>query len=209
MKTVTAIKSQRHGNRRVNVFLDGAFAFSLEIDVAQKAGLREGKLLSSSEIDELTAADASQRCFNAALDYLSYRPRSESELKMRLHRRGFDDGTIESILPRLRELRLIDDQAFAQFWRDNRESFSPRSRRLLRLELRRKGIDADVIDEVAQGIDEDASAYRAAQKKAQTLRGCDYQTFYRKLGSYLRRRGFDYGLVKQTLDRVWQEAGSI
>ena len=91
MKTVTAVRAGKGRNKRVNVFLDGRFAFSLEAEVAVKAGLRAGQELAEDNIQTLARTDQSQRCFNAASRYLSYRPRSEAELRERLSRRGYDD----------------------------------------------------------------------------------------------------------------------
>ena len=153
----------------------------------------------------MVSCEVSQSCLDAAFRYLSYRPRSELELKMRLRKRGFDDPSIESVIRNLREQRLVDDAAFAQFWRDNRESFSPRSRTLLQRELRGKGVASYIIAEVAEGIDDEASAYRAAQQKVKKLACSDYDGFCRKLGAFLKRRGFDHEVARRTINRLWQE----
>ena len=144
-------------------------------------------------------------CIDAAFRYLSYRPRSEFEVKVRLRKRGFDELSIEKVLLNLREQGLVDDAAFARFWRDNRESFSPRSRAMLRRELKLKGIDPCVIAEVAASIDEEVSAYKAAQKIMKKLALTDYESFCRKLGPFLRRRGFNYEVTKHTVNQLWQE----
>ncbi|MBE0415196.1 MAG: RecX family transcriptional regulator [Dehalococcoidia bacterium] len=203
MKTITAIEAQKRGKDRFNVFLDGAFAFSLRREVVQEEGLHPGQMLSDSQIEELGRADLSGKCLDAALRLLSYRPRSEAEIRARLSRR-FDGKIIERVLLQLKARQMIDDAAFAQFWRENRESFSPRSKRFLKLELRRKGIEPGVIDEVLEGIDEEESAFRAAQRKGRTLER-DYETFRRKLGAFLSRRGFSYGVINRTVERLWQE----
>ena len=136
---------------------------------------------------------------------MGYRPRSEAELRRRLRQRGFDNERVEKVLSQLREKGLTDDFAFAQFWAENRESFSPRSRAMLRRELRAKGIDAETITEVTGGIDEVASAYRAAQKGARTISTLDYDSFRKKLLGFLERRGFGYEVGQRTVDQVWQE----
>jgi len=207
MRTITAIEAQKRRKDRVNVFLDETFAFSLIIGVAEEQGLHLGQALSDPRIEELGRADLFQRCLNAALRFLSYRPRSEAETRLRLRlRRGFDEETIDRVILQLKARQMIDDVAFARFWRENRESFSPRSERMLKLELRRKGIAAEVIDEVLEGIDEDEDAYRAAQKKARSLSQEDYDTFRRKLGAFLRRRGFSYEVANHALERLWRDA---
>jgi len=151
--------------------------------------------------------DESQRCLHAALRYLSFRPRSEAELRFRLSRRGFDGETIAHVLTKLKEQHLVDDVAFAQFWRDNRQAFSPRSRRLIEQELSSKGVAAETIAEVTARLDDELQAYEAAQRKLRHAKALAYPDFCRKLGAFLRRRGFNYETIRHTIDRAWKEVG--
>jgi len=205
MKRVTAIGEGKRRKRRLNIFLDDKFAFSLETDVALKEGLKVGQELSEGDIEALTTAELSQRCLNTALRYLAYRPRSQSELRERLARRGFDGDSIETAIARLKEQGLVDDLAFAQFWKENRQSFSPRSRWLVRRELKAKGIADELIERVVVDVDDEESAYQAAIAKARSLPLADYEGFRLRLGEYLKRRGFGYGVIKNTLKKVWEE----
>jgi regulatory protein len=207
MRKVTAIRAGRRQGKRVNVFLDGRFAFSLEAEVALKENLEVGQELSEGDIEALAGADLFHRCFNTAIHYLSYRLRSEAELRERLQRRGFDGDNVEAAIAKLKEQGLVDDLAFAQFWKDNRQSFSPRSRWLTRLELRQKGVADDIIDQVVADVDDEDSAYRAALSRARILPRSDYHSFRRRLGEYLKRRGFGYRVISHTVERLWQEQG--
>jgi regulatory protein len=204
MKKVTAIRAGKRG-KRVNVFLDGKFAFSLEAEVAMKNNLKVEQELSEDEIKAITGADLFQRCLNAAFGYLDYRPRSEAELRERLKRRGFDSENVEAVIIRMKEKGLLDDLAFAQFWKDNRETFRPRSQWLTALELRRKGVAEAIIDQVVADVDDEDSAYRAAQSRAHRLPHSDYEGFRHRLGGYLKRRGFGYSVINHTVERLWQE----
>lgn len=209
MSEITAIRSQKGRKKRVKVFLDGKFAFSLEAEVAVRESLEVGQELSSGQIESLLGADRFCRCLKAAYHYLSYRPRSEAEVRDRLKQHGFDSESIETVLSKLKEQGLVEDMAFAQFWKENRQAFSPRSQRLTRLELREKGVSAEVIDQVIGELDDGDSAYRAASSKAQRLRNSDYQAFLKRLGGYLRRRGFSYGVINSTVKRLWQESQDV
>jgi regulatory protein len=148
--------------------------------------------------------DSLRRPLAVAFRYLSSRPRSEAELRLRLYRRGFDDGVVSQVVAELKEQSLVDDVAFAQFWRENREAFSPRSRRLVEQELKEKGVAAEVIAQIMTGFDDELEAYRAAKRKTRSPWG-DYPCFYKKLSAFLRRRGFDYDVIRRTVDRVWKE----
>ncbi|MBM4463667.1 MAG: regulatory protein RecX [Chloroflexi bacterium] len=146
-----------------------------------------------------------QSCLDVALRYLSYRPRSEWEVRRHLEKKGFGPEPVQAVLRSLREQKLVDDVAFAEFWKTNRESFSPRSRAMLRSELRRKGITQDIIAEVVQGVDEEASAWEAAQKRARRFTMSDYDSFSRGLTAFLRQRGFNHELAQQTANYLWKE----
>jgi regulatory protein len=209
MGKITRLVMGKSRNKRVNVFLDGKFAFSLLAEVALKEGLKVGQELSDAQVEALTGADRYQRCFNTAIRYLAYRPRSESEVRQRLQRHGYDSDCTEKALGRLKEQGLVDDIAFARFWKDNRESFSPRSRRLTRLELQRKGLNSDIIETVVNELDESESAYRAALGKARRLSVSDYQTFRRRLSEHLSRRGFTYDVIKETVQKIWKEYSKV
>jgi len=208
MRKITALRIGRSREKRVNVFLDDRFAFSLGGEVAAKEGLQIGQGLSNDQVEALAKSDHFHRCLNAAYQYLSYRPRSEAEVSGRLKRRGFDGDCIEAVVARLKERGLVDDVAFAQFWKENRESFSPRSQRLTKLELRRMGVVSDIIEQVVDDVDDGDSAYRAALGKTRHWPLSDYQSFRRRLGEYLRRRGFNYEVINHTVERVWQERGN-
>ncbi len=207
MGKITTLRAGRSKGKRVNIFLDGKFAFSLEAEVVAKEGLQVEQVLSDEQIEALARSDRFYRCLNAAALYLNYRPRSVSELRERLHQRGFDPDTQEAVIARLKEQGLVDDIAFAQFWKDDRESFSPRSRWLTKQELRRKGLSNNVIDQVVEAINDDDSAYRAALGRVRSLPRTDYQSFRRRLGEYLRRRGFSYAVINHTVERLWQDQG--
>ncbi len=201
---VTAIEKQRRGER-VNLFLDGRFALGLSLDAAAQAGLRVGNEVDDERLQALRAEAAQADAMAASLRLLSYRPRSEAELRQRLARRGTPPALVDGVIERLRELGLVDDAAFAQAWVDSRDRASPRGRRLLRQELLAKGVDSDTSRELLENVDEPDAALRAASRRATSLRDLSYDEFRRRLGDFLRRRGFDYDTVRRTVERLWRE----
>jgi regulatory protein len=205
MSKITDIKRGKTRGRRINVFLDGKPALGLLPETALKENLKVGQELGESVLENLAKADLRQRCYNSAARFLSYRPRSESEMRQRLSRHGYDVETIEKTLARYRETGLVDDAAFARFWVENRNTFSPRSKRLAKMELKKKGLQTEIIEEAVNDIDEKENAYRSALSRARRLMALDDKTFRLKLGQYLGRLGFNYGIIKEITDRVWKE----
>ena len=205
MSKITALKANKRTDKQLKMFLDGKFAISVDTEVAAKEGLKIGQEVSNDLLRDLTEDVSLNRCLNIAYRFLSYRPRSEAEMTDRLHRRGFEDSQIEIVINKLKEQKFLDDTAFAQFWKENRETFRPRSQRLTRLELRKKGVADEIIKEVTDDSNDMDSAYHAALSKAQRLPKQDYEVFRRRLGDYLKRRGFGYTVINQTVKKMWQE----
>jgi regulatory protein len=149
--------------------------------------------------------DPLQYCIDLAYRYLSYRPRSEAEIRQHLRQRSFDSSIVEKAIAKLKQQNLIDDVAFAQFWRDNRLSFKPKSKRLIMKELRDKKIAPEVIEQVTQDIDDEANAYMLGFNRMHALSHLDYSDFQQRLSRYLNYRGFSYEVVKHTTTLLWQE----
>jgi len=205
VKQITAVEQQtRPGSKRLNVHLEGEYAFSLAEHLA--ARLSPGDYLSDVEVAELRREDDLHQVYDAALDLLSYRPRSVAELRGRLERKGYDNQMIDEALAKLEKQGIVGDQEFARFWVENRQTHSPRGGRMLRTELRFKGIDRETIDNVLPAPEEeDSVAYRVAGAKARSLKGLEWRDFRRRLGDHLVRRGFGYETASSVTRRLWIE----
>jgi regulatory protein len=149
-------------------------------------------------------ADSAEKCLKSAFRLLTYRPRSEMEIRVRLGRR-FSDENVSEVMSKLRKMRLIDDVAFAEYWKEKREAQGLCSKGLVCAELRQKGIEREMITKVTSDIDEDTNAYRAASRKASTLLKEGYEPFHRKLSAFLYRKGFKYGASSRAISRLWRE----
>ena len=184
----------RHG--RLQVVLDDDSV--LELAGILAIGLASGQELSVQDQDVLRQRDRVEVAYERALNYLSFRPRSETEISRYLVDKEVDQQVSKEVLARLLRVGLLDDQAFARYWVENREAFHPRGKWALRAELRRAGVATEVIDNVISTVDEEAGAHRAAQRKAYQMRSCDDREFRRRLLSFLQRRGYSY----EVADRV-------
>jgi regulatory protein len=123
VKKVTRLVIQQNNKERVNVYLDGDFAFGLTLDEAIR--LKVGQLLSEEEVTALQAEDLYHKAYQRALDYLARRPRSQKEIERYLSKKEVSESNIERVCERLTELGFLDDLAFASYWIENREAFRP------------------------------------------------------------------------------------
>lgn len=206
MGKITALTRQKRNPDRINVFIDGVFAFGLaEITAAY---LRVGQALSPEEIDKLQSADQVEKAKDAAIHYIEYRPRSVAETRQHLHKKEYPDAVIEQVLERLEAVNLLNDADFARYWVEQRETFKPRSKIALQQELRQKGIDRNLIDAAVAEVDEIAAATQAAEAKARRWGTLPEQQFRQKLGGLLQRRGFGYDIVREVTEALWDEFGT-
>jgi regulatory protein len=204
MKKITAIEVQKKNPNRVNIYLDDQFAFGLSRLVA--AWLSVGQILGDEKIAALQMDDAREVAMQKALRFLGYRSRSMQEVRANLEKHEIPEAVIDATLKRLQENGLLNDHEFAQAWVENRNTFRPRSRRALSMELRRKGLDDEIVQKVLdENVNEDALALEAARKYVRKVQGLEWQDFRQKLGGFLGRRGFSYGVTAQILREIWAE----
>jgi regulatory protein len=200
---ITALQVQKKNPQRVNVFINGEFAFGLARITA--AWLKVGQEISESKIVALKAQDQKEQALQRALHLISYRPRSEAEIRNHLHKYQISEETTTEVIARLRETGVLNDQQFAETWIENRAAFRPRSKLALRIELKQKGIDDEIVEEMLALVSDEDQAYEAAQKKARQFRALDEQTFKHKLLGFLARRGFSYEVASPVIKKLWEE----
>lgn len=202
-RRITALTPQKKNPNRVNVYLDGEFAFGLYHITA--AWLRLGQELSDEKTAELQEQDGQEAAYQQALRLLEYRPRSSAEVRRNLEKHGLPQEAIDATLARLENSGLVDDARFAREWVENRSTFRPRSQRALAYELRQKGIASEAVEEAVQPVDEEAVAYAAAQRQTRKIHAEDWPKFRSRLAGFLARRGFGYEITAQVTRRVWDE----
>jgi len=203
MKKITALVVQKRNPNRVNLYLDGEYAFGVARIVA--AWLKVGAELDEKKIEQLQLEDAREWALQQALLFLSYRARSESEIRKNLSKHEVPETVIDETLEKLRRDGLANDNEFAQAWVENRSTFRPRSRRMLAMELRQKGLDDESTQAALQNVDDEPLAYEAALKRAARFKDLEWSEFRKKLSEFLARRGFSYAVTAPVVSRIWNE----
>jgi regulatory protein len=199
---ITALKVQKHNSNRLNVYIDGEFAFGVERLVG--AWLNTGDEIDKEKIENLLQKDELEKAYLRALRLIDTRPRSTFEVASRLKKAGYGDTVIASVLDRLKIANLVGDADFARIWVENRCIFRPRSKRALVLELHQKGVADSEIQPAICDLDETTLALQTAEKYASRCRDLPFDEFRKKMSGYLARRGFDYGTVQEAIQQAWE-----
>ncbi|NLW21900.1 MAG: hypothetical protein GXY88_01375 [Tissierellia bacterium] len=144
---ITKIETQKN-KERVNIYLDGKFAFSISTEIKYKYNLKENMEIQEDFINKILMEEEQLRANNYALSYLSYRSRSKKEIVDKLKEKGFEDWIIQNCLDYLEGYGYVNDREFAKaFMRDkiNMNKYGPQR---IRYELYKKGISKEIIDKV-------------------------------------------------------------
>lgn len=200
---ITALRMQKRNRQRVSVYLDGEYAFGLARIVA--AWLQVGQEITEDRVAQLQAEDAHEAAYQRALKFISYRPRTETEIRRNLAKQALSEETSEQAIERLKRSGLINDASFAQGWVDSRVANRPSSRRALAYELKQRGIDAQIIAQTLDSIDDEEMAYHTALKHARRVNEVEWNRFFQKMVRYLSQRGFSYEVSSQVISRVWEQ----
>ncbi len=148
-----------------------------------------------------------KKYLESSLRFLAYRPRSEKEVRDNLTKKKAPSDVIKKIIIWLKEQKFLNDEEFVRWWIEQRSQFRQRGIRIIKLELKQKGIRQELIDIVVQGAEYKApsdleSAKKIVEKKIAKYRGLDRREIYQKLGAHLARRGFDWETIKKSIDDV-------
>jgi regulatory protein len=203
---VTQITEQKRRPNRRNVYLDGAFAFGCNVNVVARFRLREGMALTEEQVKAIQHGEVKQECFDNALDAISARLHSRSELQRKLMRREYGEEVVNAVLDDLARLGYVDDERFAKTKALSAAQYKHHGRRRAFMELRRAGVTGDVADKALDDVyaehDSTAVARQLAEKQAARLKKLDPVVARRRLVGMLQRRGFDYEAIKPVVDDV-------
>lgn len=201
MPTITAIKPQRN-QKRVNIYLDNEFGFGLDLENYVKLGLRVEQELTENEIEEIVKKAEYAKTLNNLLKYATMRPRSEFEVTTWLKRKKVHESLYKKLFTKLKKLELVDDEKFAVWWVRQRNEFRPRSRKVLYQELRKKGIDKQIVSKILANteVDEVAIAKNLLQKNAHRWKKFEEVVKKQKISAYLARKGFSWEVVKKAIN---------
>ena len=208
--TITRLARQKRDAERVSVFIDGAFAFGLALDLAVQAGLRKGRTLTVEEQQALLDDEERLKARTVALDYIAYQARTEREVRQKLQRKGFSEPVADEAVARMRELGYLDDADYARAYARGRLGGRGHGPHRIRADLLRRGvarptIDA-VLDDLVEHDDLRETALRHGRKRWRRLqREDDPYKRRKKLADFLQRRGYDFDLIREVTETLEAE----
>ena len=204
-KRLTDIQIDEETPSRRILFLDGVYFDSVDAGCLPKLGLRVGLEIETQVLQKLIEADEGMRAKNYALELLSNRGYSKSQMIHQLGQKGFGAEAIDITLEDLEQLGHIKDEDFAKKWVARRQRSKPKGKKILEHELANHSIDKTTVDRVLAGIhdaEETELALQVAQKQSKRYQSLPPEVAKRRLHGFLLRRGFDYETIQSVIERV-------
>jgi regulatory protein len=209
--TITGLERQKRNRRRVNVCIDGVYAFPLLEETIVQAGLRKGDQVDAATVERLKSAGESDMAKEKALLLIRRRLHSAHEIRQKLRDRDFSPEAIEDAVRRLQAAGLLNDEAFAIAYTHDLLLRRPAGRIVLERALRMKGVSLDLARSVVQhslgGDREFELALTAARKAARHRRGGeavnDGGRETERITRSLLRKGFSWEIVRRAMRNVF------
>lgn len=219
MPKITSVEPQKKNPHRFNVFLDGEFAFGADEDLVVNRRLVVGKVIEPEDLEKILFEAEVGKLMERMYKWFALRQHSEKEvrdyfrvksLESRVKgKEGISQLVIDALVENLKKKGMVDDLQFARAWTEARRKSKQKGIRAIKAELFQKGISREIIEEVVSNqssvVSEEALAKQALEKKMKVWKNLSGQELKKKAFEFLARKGFDFDIVKETVEKRLQK----
>lgn len=205
MKVITKIGRQKNNQERYNIYLNDEYAFAVDESTLIKFGLMKGKTLEQFDIDEIAYEDEIAKAFNKALHFLSFQMRSEYEVKKKLLDAGHGEAVVLEAIRKLENLGFLNDATYSKALLETKKRTMKKGPRAIRQDLKKKGIDKSLQDEVLETFTYEEQLDIAMQLAEKEVRAGNRKTptqVKQKIQDVLMRKGYSFSIVSDVLERI-------
>ncbi len=201
MNEITAILPQAKDKTRCNIYLDGRFCCGLTLEAVIKSRLKVGNVVTEAELAEIQLESEKNTAFDKALTHLSATRKTEKQMREYLTKKGYLPAVIAYVLEKLRDYDFVNDGEYAEAYVEH--AAKRKGGRMIRMELRGKGVGDDEIDAALSTLDEETEIRTATEILQKYMRGknADKETL-QKAYRYLMGKGFSYDVAKAALETL-------
>lgn len=197
---ITSFEKCKKNKDMLKVFVDGEYSLTISEEDYLLLGLYEKKEITQEELDYIKTNIIKKSVRACAVKLLSLRLLSEKELFEKLRLKGYDEEIINEVLLDLKSIGYINDMIYARKFVYERVKLKPKSKKMLKMELKKKGISDEISDEVINNLDYDETLeIKRLIKKRFGKYNLEDPKVIKKVYSFLLHRGFDYEIVKDIL----------
>lgn len=201
MNEITAITPQVKDKARCNIYVDGRFCCGLTLEATVKNRLKVGQTVTEERLAEIQLESEKSTAFDKALTHLSATRKTEKQIRTYLSGKGYLSAVVDYVVEKLRSYNFLNDGEYAEAYVET--AAKRKGGKLIRMELRSKGIAEGEIDGALENLDEETELAAAKEILYKYMRGkaADVTTL-QKAYRYLMSKGFDYDVAKQALSTL-------
>ena len=200
---ITSIEKQKRSKKRWNIYVEGDFFCGLYADTILKYGLHVNQDFNEAKLHEIKDYDEYIYGKESALNYLSYRIRTTSEIKKKLKEKKVTSKTSGKIIKYLEDAGLINDEEFARTLIEENIKRKPVGIKVLKQKLFEKGVPKQIGEKVLESVFEKVSEKELAlqnfNKLIPKLKGKEKIEQKKKVYEFLTRKGFSYDVIREII----------
>lgn len=205
MSRITKIEIQKRNKERVNLFLDGEYAFSLSAELVYKESLKVNGNVDGIKLKALAEKETKIRCKNSALRIIEKNYKTEKEVRDKLKLKGYDEIAISESIKFLKEYNFLNDNSYTKMF--IKDKLNTRGSNKIKYELIKKGVSKEIIEKELLNVDredEKTVALNLAKKKIVTIKKNESDNYKAsgKLYRFLISKGYNYDVVKDVVKEV-------
>ena len=196
MPEITAITPQKKDKTRCNIEVDGRFYCGMKLDTVMQNHLKAGYIVTLEELSRLQLESEKQTALDKAMTHISVSMKTEREVRDFLKRKGYLEDVANYVVERMREYGFIDDNEYARQYAES--AGKRKGARVIEMELRRKGVASEAIEEAVEGITNGEETAKKLLEKYLRGKTVDRNTL-RKAYQHLIYKGFDHDTARAAL----------
>lgn len=205
MKTITKIATQKKTTNRFNIYLDHQYAFSVSEDILIRYHLHKGLELTETDIEKIQQADDRHRYYVMAIRYLSYRMRTEQEVRQYFRTKDVHPEVVEDMIDRLHREKLLNDEEFAKAFVRDRIQQTTKGPLIIKKELMEKGVSTSIIEKVIENYSYEKQLEKASKFAEKQLRRQSKHSYQKRLDQLkvkMTQRGFSQTIVNDVIQTL-------
>ncbi|SHE33944.1 MULTISPECIES: regulatory protein RecX [Caloramator] len=198
---ITGIEKQKKNSERYNIYIDGTYSFSAELEDIIKYDIKIDRNISENELSILIQKCEINKGYRYALNLLNVKDYSKKEFIDKLKQKGYSEKSIDIIINKLEEYGLIDDFKYANKYVRKKINMNKLGKLRIINELKLKGVNNNIVEKI--NFDEDKmlnNAYNLAIKK---LKGNKNENEdLTKVARFLYYKGYTNEEIKKVLKKI-------
>ncbi len=203
MAEITAITPQQKDKTRCNIEIDGKFCCGMKLDTVLANGLKAGMSVDTEYLSRLQLESEKLTALDKALRHISVTMKTEREIAAFLKKKGYLEDVVAYVLDKMKDYGFVDDEAFAASYVEG--ASKRKGSRLIRLELRQKGVSAETVDSALSALEDETESAKRCLLKYLRGKNLDDGAAVQKASRNLLSKGFDYDTAKEAIESLKNE----